>query len=150
MTARHLCCFLLQLYIVFSMLNANLTVADFKNLLLSRKLVWFTDDGICGGGYMTCTWGKYYFLNYFANFFIHLRLVPLYFIAIEVWSQRFYLRCFLSLQKILKGEIQDRWLWNGGSSGSGNDFGWISLLSICFVVHEWQNSVHSDIVDWLF
>ena len=24
-------------------------------ILISRKLVWFTDDGISGGGFMICT-----------------------------------------------------------------------------------------------
>lgn len=31
-------------------------------LLLSRKLVWFTDDGIFGRGCMICTWGNFQML----------------------------------------------------------------------------------------
>jgi hypothetical protein len=46
------------LHKVLSMLNSNLTVSDVKNLFLSRKLVWFTDDGIFGRGCMTCTLGN--------------------------------------------------------------------------------------------
>lgn len=40
------------------MLSSNLTVGNMQNLFLSRKLVWFTDDGISGREFMTCTWGN--------------------------------------------------------------------------------------------
>lgn len=46
------------------MQNSILIVDGVGYLLLSRKLVWFTDDGICGEGYMICTLGKFQLLYF--------------------------------------------------------------------------------------
>lgn len=53
---ENLTCYLLVVATVVEfVVHAILIVDGVGCLLSSRKLVWFTDDGICGEGFMICT-----------------------------------------------------------------------------------------------